>query len=42
MNWRLRRDFAKEWALSLGGADPGPLGEERVRAMLEDRESGRR
>jgi len=42
VNWRLRRDFAKEWAMSLGGADPGPLGEQRVRAMLGDRESGSR
>ena len=31
INWRLRRDFAREWAASLRVKHPRPLGEETIR-----------
>jgi putative membrane protein len=38
VNWRLRRDFAAEFAESLRVKDPEPLDEARIANMLEKRE----
>jgi len=34
INWRLQRDFAREWVDSLRVHDPRPLGEEAIRRMM--------
>lgn len=37
INWRLQRDFAREWAQSLRVKDAGPTGEEAIALMLKTR-----
>jgi putative membrane protein len=39
LNWRLQRDFAREWVDSLRVKSPQPLGEEAIARMLRDRAS---
>ncbi|HKY89880.1 MAG TPA: DUF2238 domain-containing protein [Nevskiaceae bacterium] len=34
LNWRLQRDFAREWSDSLRTKDPRPLGEDEIRRMV--------
>jgi hypothetical protein len=42
VNWRLKHDFAREFAESLRrGGDDRPLGEIEIAAMLADGESSR-
>lgn len=41
INWRLQRDFAREWLNSLKIKDARPLGEEAIALMLKDK-AGRR
>ena len=41
INWRLQRDFAREWSDSLRIKDPRPLGEDEIARML-DGSGGRR
>jgi len=36
VNWRLQRDFAREWVDSLKVKSPEPLGEEAIARMLRD------
>lgn len=38
VNWRLQRDFAREFQDSLRVADPVPLGEHKLAAMLDQRQ----
>jgi putative membrane protein len=35
INWRLQRDFAREWAQSLTVKNTGPMGEEAIAKMLK-------
>jgi putative membrane protein len=38
INWRLQRDFAREWAKSLRVKKKAPLGEEAISRMLEKKQ----
>jgi putative membrane protein len=36
MNWRLQRDFAREWIDSLRVKHPAPLGEDEIARLRRD------